>query len=208
MSRKNGNGARRERAREEAVKEYDTLIRYASAIVLMAAGILLFLSIFGAAGPVGTAVFTASYAIVGIGAFLLPIALIVVGLYAGFGRSTLAPLTASGLVLTLASILAFAGLFPGTTFGGAVGTWSGEMLSGFFGFWGTLVLLAAVICIGIAIVSDIEALFALLGENVVSLWKRLRRPRMQDEEELFEEELGVVGVPEIADEEYENDTPL
>src|SRR3990167_10345495 len=107
---KNGNNARRVRSREEGVKEYDTLIRYSSAIVLIAAGILLALSVFGASGPVGVAVFSASYAIVGIGAFILPFALIAIGMYAGFGRPTLDALTASGFLITLASILALAGL--------------------------------------------------------------------------------------------------
>ena len=200
MSRKNGrNGNRARRARMQEVKEYDTLIRYASAIVLLAAGVLLLLAIFGAAGPVGTAVFATSYGIVGIGAFLLPLALIAVGLYAGFGRPALAPLTASGLLLIGASVLAFAGLFPGTSFGGMAGTWEGKMLAGFFGFWGAVVLLGATIAIGVAIVTDIEALGALLGENVVSLYARLRESRAKknsiEEEEPLEEFEDVVGVP-------------
>ena len=205
MSRKNGrngNGARRARVQQE-VKEYVTLIRYASSIVLLAAGVLLLLAIFGAAGPVGTTVFTASYGIVGIGAFLLPLALIAVGLYAGFGRPALAPLTASGLLLIAASVLAFAGLFPGTSFGGMAGTWEGKMLAGFFGFWGAVVLLGATIAIGVAVVTDIEALGALLGENVVSLYARARERRAnsktEDEEPLGEFE-DVVGVPLGAEE--------
>ncbi len=202
MSRKNGNGKRRS-AREGNVKEYDMLIRYASAIVLLAAGVLLTLAIFDAAGPVGTTVFAASYAVVGIGAFLLPIALILTGLYAGFGRPTLEPLTTSGILIICASILAFAGLFPGTDLGGMAGTWQGEMLAGFFGFWGAMVLLIAVISIGIAIVSDIEALGAFLGENVLSLWDRIRSYRNdgnKNNEEEFEEGLAVVGVPEDIEE--------
>lgn len=192
MSRRNGrnDNGKRGRAREENVKEYDTLIRYASAIVLLAAGVLLMLAIFGAAGPVGTAVFATSYAIVGIGAFLLPIALVIVGLYAGFGRPTLAPLTASGLLIICASVLAFAGLFPESSFGGMLGTWEGAMLTNFFGFGGALVLLVATIAVGVAIVSDLEALGALLGENVLALWRRIRASRES------EEELVVVGVPE------------
>ena len=200
MSRKNG---KRRSAREGNVKEYDTLIRYASAIVLLAAGVLLTLAIFDAAGPVGTTVFAASYAVVGIGAFLLPIALILTGLYAGFGRPTLEPLTTSGILIICASILAFAGLFPGTDLGGMAGTWQGEMLAGFFGFWGAMVLLIAVISIGIAIVSDIEALGAFLGENVLSLWDRIRSYRNdgnKNNEEEFEEGLAVVGVPEDIEE--------
>ena len=203
---RNGNGAKRGRAREEEVKEYDMLIRYASAIVLLAAGVLLTLSIFGAAGPVGTIVFTTSYAIVGIGAFLLPFALIAVGLYAGFGRPALEPLTASGLLITLASILAFAGLFPGSDFGGKAGSWEGAMLVGFFGFWGALVLLIASIAIGVAIVADLEALGVLLGENVLSLWQRIRPARRQDEEGELEEEFSdVVGVPEDEEDAYEEE---
>lgn len=214
MSRRNGrngNGARR--ARTQEVKEYDTLIRYASAIVLLAAGVLLLLAIFGAAGPVGTTVFATSYGIVGIGAFLLPLALIAVGLYAGFGRPALAPLTASGLLLIGASVLAFAGLFPGTHFGGAAGTWEGEVLAGFFGFWGAVVLLGATIAIGIAIVSDLEALGALLGENVASLYARMRERRVKNaaEEEPLEEFEDVVGVPLPLEEPEvieENETPV
>lgn len=195
MSRKNSNGSRRGNTREKNVREYSTLIRYASAIVLLAAGILLLLAIFGAAGPIGTTVFSASYAIVGIGAFLLPLALIALGFYAGFGRPTLAPLTASGLFLTLASVLAFAGLFPGAQFGGKTGTWFGEILSQFFGFWGAFVLLIAVVAIGVAILIDLEKLGALLGENVLSLWERIRA-RRENQEFLDDEDDGVVGVPE------------
>ena len=195
---RNGNGARRGRAREreEEVKEYDMLIRWASAIVLCAAGVLLLLAIFGAAGPVGATIFATSYAIVGIGAFFLPLALIAVGFYAGFGRPTIHTLTASGLLITLASILAFAGLFPGAEFGGKAGTWGGHLLEGFFGFWGALVLLLAIIAIGVAIVADLEALGVLLHENVLSsFWERMRSSRKK-KEEFFDEELEVVGVPE------------
>jgi DNA segregation ATPase FtsK/SpoIIIE, S-DNA-T family len=196
MSRK-----RRGRPRDNEVKEYDTLIRYASAIVFLAAGILSTLAIFGAAGPVGQYVYTTTYALVGIGAFLLPIALFAVGVYAGFGRSFLAPLTATGLGIIAASVLAFAGLFPNSQFGGLAGTWEGKLLGQFFGFWGALVLLAALIAVGVAIVTDIEALLELLFENVSSLWGRLRSRKPK------EAELSVVGVPEGDNEEPEAEEP-
>ncbi|MDB5244797.1 MAG: ftsK [Parcubacteria group bacterium] len=190
MSRVNKKRTRRN-SREENVKEYDMLIRYASAIVLIAIGVLFTLAIFGGAGPVGHAVFSTSYAIVGIGAFVLPIVLISIGMYAGFGRPAMAPLTTSGLLIMCASVLAFAGLFD-AGFGGIAGNWEGKMLAGFFGFWGALVLLIATVAVGFAIVSDIEALLALLSENVVALWKRIRSPK----ESADGEELTVVGVPE------------
>jgi len=200
-NRRNGKSAGRRRVREEEVKEYDAVVRYASAIVLLAAGVLLGLAIFGAAGPAGGAVFTFSYAIVGIGAFLLPIALIVIGLYAGFGRPTIAPLVASGFALVAASVLAFAGLFPGATFGGMAGTWLGGVISGFFGFWGALVLLVAALAIGVAIATDIEALIELMTENSMSLWERMRRPKMEAYEDEDEEFSDVVGVPQDGEEE-------
>ncbi|MFA5744724.1 MAG: DNA translocase FtsK [Candidatus Paceibacterota bacterium] len=205
MSRKNITSSRRASTREKEVREYDTLIRYASAVVLLAAGVLLMLAVFGAAGPIGTTVFTASYAIVGIGAFLLPLALITLGLYAGFGRPTIAPLTASGLLLSLASILAFAGLFPGARFGGETGTWIGKLLSEFFGFWGALVLLIATIAISAAILIDLEAFGALLGKNVLSLWERFRS-RKETDEEFDDEELATVGVPETDGDTDESDS--
>lgn len=197
MSRSKGKPVKRSRSREENTKEYDALIRYASAIVLVAAGVLLLLAVFGAAGPVGSTIFLTSYAIVGIGAFLLPLALIAVGLYAGFGAPSLEPLTASGLVIISASILAFAGLFPGSQFGGITGSWEGEMLSRFFGFWGAFVLLLAVIAVGIAIVTDIEAILEILGSSIASLWRGVVSRRKS------EEDLAVVGVPE----EDEDDDP-
>ena len=205
MSRRNGT-RRARRTREDSVREYDTLIRYASAIVLFALGVVLLLSAFGAAGPVGTAVFATSYAIVGMGAFLLPFALIAIGMYAGFRRSLLDTLTTSGAILILASILAFAGLFPGAEFGGMVGTFFGRALAGFFGFWGALVLLLATIAVGIAIVSDIEMLWALMSENVLTLWERLRSRRDERDEVPEDEEFtDVVGVPDPGDDEDETE---
>lgn len=185
------------RSRDRDVREYDALIRYASAIVLVAAGVLLGLAVFGAAGPAGGLVFTFAYAVVGIGAFLLPLALIAVGLYAGFGRPFLAPLTASGLALILASVLSFAGLFPGTTFGGKAGTWLGGALSGFFGFWGALVLLIAVLAMGVAIISDLEALGAMLTERAATLKDRVRDMRTRED---LEDEEGI----EEAEEEFDD----
>lgn len=194
MSRR--NAGRRGRTREGDLREYNTLIRYASAVVLIAAGILLLLAIFNAAGPVGSTVFAASYAIVGIGAFLLPTALISVGLYAGFGRPTLEPLTASGVLLICASVLTFAGLFPSSHLGGIAGTWGGSILSNFFGFWGALVLLLATIFIGVAVVTDIEAIILFLSEKASLLWGHVRARAFPQKEDVSEETLSVVGIPD------------
>ncbi len=194
MSRKNGDRDRT-RKRAERVQGYDALIRYSSAVVLLAAGCLLALAIFGAAGPLGDAAFATSYAVVGIGAFFLPIALVLVGLYAGLGRPTLAPLTTSGLFIILVSVLAFAGIFPDSQFGGFAGTWVGNTLSGFFGFWGTFVLLLAAMSIGFAIMVDLEVLGELLKSYGDSLSERWHARKNHDEEDDNEFE----DIPSVSD---------
>jgi uncharacterized membrane protein len=206
MSKKNSNGNRRGRGREEDVREYNTLIRYTSAVVLLA-GCLLTLAMFASRRPEweDACDFTASYAIVGIGAFLLPIALIAVGIYAGFRRPILAPLTTSGLLIILVSILAFAGIFPEATFGGMAGTWIGSVLDGFFGFWGALVLLVATIAIGIAVVIDLETVESALAERALALYDRARGLRNQEGDETDGDFDDVVGVPET--DEYSEEAP-
>jgi len=191
MARKSIAGRRR---RGAALHEYDRVIRYTSTVVLFAAACLSALGIFGAAGPVGASIFTASYAIVGIGAFFLPVALIALGIYAGFRRAVLAPLTASALLLILASVLTLAGLFPDTTFGGLAGTWLGASLASFFGFWGSFVLLLSVFAVGTTFLVDLETLGTIVGEGVYALWERLHGRRVHDaDDEEFDD---VVGVPE------------
>ncbi len=176
------NGSKRGPSRDEEVREYDMLVRVASAVVLIGAGLLLALAALGAAGPVGTTTFGFAYTIVGLGAFLLPLGLIMIGLYAGFGWPSLAPLTATGGVLMLSGVLAFAGLVPGALFGGAAGTWFGALLEGFFGFWGALVLLVMVVVLGIVITTDIEALVAALIRAWDTLMTR-RRARLLENDE-------------------------
>lgn len=163
----------------------------------MAAGILFTLALFGGAGPVGSAVFEASYAVVGIGAFFLPFALLAIGFYAGFGRPSLEPLTTSGVLIICASVLAFAGLFPGSSVGGALGAWGGETLKNFFGFGGAIILLLAMTSIGIAIVTDIEMLVAYLGEKIFSTWDAYKTRRANEAlDEDFSEAEETVGIPE------------
>jgi S-DNA-T family DNA segregation ATPase FtsK/SpoIIIE len=172
--KKNG---RSRRADERQVKEAGIVLRYASAVVLFAGALLLALSFFDAAGPVGRALYSASYALVGIGAFLLPIALIALGILFGRGRAPAASLTSLGGLLVAAAVLAFAGLFPPATWGGLAGSWVGSMLMKFFGFWGAFVLLVAVLAVGVAIVSDIEALVLRLGDSFTDLRERARETR-------------------------------
>lgn len=210
MSRKTTRArSSRTRKPEPEAGAYSAVVRYTSAIALFATGLLLTLSLFGAAGPVGSAIFTASYTLVGIAAFFLPILLIGLATHAGFKWPTIEPLATSGALLIAASTLAFSGLFPGTAFGGVVGTWIGSALANLFGFWGTFVLLVSALAIGVAIVTDIEAIFNLMTENVSDLWLRHQETRaahrIADAEE--EEFNDVVGVPEDEDGYEEEDEP-
>lgn len=188
MARGGKNGFRK--GREESGD--NLLARYATAIALVAAGLLLGLAVFGAAGPVGAEVFTFAYSAIGIGAYLLPLTLVATGLYSGFGKPFVGPLTGSGLGLILVSVLSLAGLFPGATFGGKAGAWLGGVLAGLFGFWGALVLLLAVLAIGVAIMSDLEALGARLSERASELKGKMQdlrnRSDTDDEEELADDE--------------------
>ncbi len=169
--------------REEEVRGYDTLVRFASAVVLVGAGVLLALAAFGDAGPVGNTAFTFAYGIVGLGAFLLPLALFAIGVYAGFRRPLLEPLTVSGATLLLAGILAFDGLVPGAHFGGAVGGWVGALLEGFFGFWGALVLFLMVVILGIVIATDVEAIIAACTRIWNALMLRIRSRTLEEGDE-------------------------
>ncbi len=173
---------------------YDAIIRWASAVVFLAAGVLLALAAAGSAGPVGHTAFAFAYTIVGIGAFILPLALIAIGIYAGFRRPVIDALTASGITIILVGVLAFSGLFPGTSFGGMAGNWVGQALNEFFGFWGALVLLVALLAIGFAIVSDIEAVAEAVARWFGAAWAWVRRSRENGGEEEFSDI--AVGVPE------------
>ncbi len=200
MAKRNQTTKRRER--EVNVQNYDTLIRYSSAVVFFAAAILFALALVGAAGPVGEMAYRTTYAVVGIGSFALPFALLAVAVYAGFRRTLIAPITTSGLVIVLASVLAFAGMFPDVGMGGSAGHALGQALIQFFGFWGSLVLLLAVFTIGVALVIDIEVAGAYLLEASTALWHRLRRDRSSEEDDDVDENFtDVVGVPTDTDEE-------
>ncbi len=189
-SKKNAKRARKGVARDDEIKEFDALVRFATTIVLIAAGVLLALAALGSAGPVGDTVFGAAYAVVGIGAFCLPIALVGIGIAAGMKRRALAPLTASGIVLLLAGVLAFAGLTPNTHWGGVAGGAIGHALAGLFGVGGAVVLLLAIIALGIAVLVDLE----WLAEFVVGWYDRLTARVGTREDD--DEQVTVVGIPD------------
>jgi S-DNA-T family DNA segregation ATPase FtsK/SpoIIIE len=170
------------KAKQEKVETYETLLRVAGAIVLLALGALLSLAALAdlsgsnLAGPAGTAIFGFAYLLVGIGAFLLPLLMLWLGVYAGFKKPGIAPLPLAGSALILAALLAFAGLFSGSV-GGLAGAGLGALLQKFFGFWGALVLVLALAAAGAVIVSDVAAVarvvlsaLARIGRALGNAW--------------------------------------
>ncbi len=155
---------KRRRTKTHTIEAYEDVIRWVGAVILIAGGIILTLGAFGAAGPIGSTVFSLSQTIIGIGAFALPVAIIALGVYAGFRKIIIAPVVAGGATLFLASALSFAGLFPQNNWGGRVGSFVGHSLESLFGFWGALVLLLAVSLIALATVTDIAILLEGVGD--------------------------------------------
>ncbi|MEJ0053598.1 MAG: DNA translocase FtsK 4TM domain-containing protein [bacterium] len=217
------------KAKKKNVETYETLLRIAAAIVLLALGALMGLAAFAdlggspLAGPVGSTIFGFAYLLVGIGAFLLPLLMIWLGIYAGFRRPRIAPLTAAGTALILAAVLAFAGLFSKTV-GGLAGASLGDELQQFFGFWGALVLVLAIAAAGIVIVSDVAAIvrvlvnaLAALGRAIGNAWlaaiARRRERRLERQAQELEDNIATesseteaeVAPQEVSDELVERD---
>ncbi len=196
-----------------SISGYEDAINWVSAIVLIATGVVLFLGIVGASGPIGSAAFIASYGAIGFGAFILPLAIIMLGVYAGFKKPIITPLVAGGSTLLLAAVLSFTGLFSSITWGGYFGEFIGGTLETFFGFWGALILLLALALIAMAAFLDVEALLALALRFSsfiyhVFLEKIKRTPKEvedYDDEEVYEEGGDEDGGCEETDDEEKED---
>ncbi len=187
MARKNVRKKRKKKS--STIREYKNAIKWVSSVVLIAAGIVLFLGEIGASGPVGSSAFVVSYATIGLGAFFLPFAIIMLGIYAGFKRPIITPLTAGGTTLLLASILSFAGLFNSAKWGGYLGTFFGHSLETFFGFWGALILLLALIITALVAVVDVEILLISVSSFFASVYNILPvfKNQQSKEENIYDE---------------------
>ncbi len=152
-------------------------IRWTLALLLIALGLILALGAAGFvyaclngacatgsatfAGSAGGAAFNFTYGALGIEALLLPIIAIVCGIAILIKSVIVSPRTSIGLLFILIAILAFLGSVS-QFLGGTVGHWAGGELSHLFGLAGDIVLLIAVALIGLALATDIVALFEAL----------------------------------------------
>lgn len=152
---------RKRRRREE--DGYKAVVRWTIAVFLIAFGLILGLGAFGMAGLVGAAAFTSAWGFLGIGAILLPFLVIAAGISIMLKRIIVSPITALGIILILVATLTFLGIVS-ESLGGMTGKYAGEAAAEFFGLWGAIIMLLAVIAVGLMIATDIVALLEKVGE--------------------------------------------
>jgi len=142
------------------------LVKWITSILLICLGLILLLGAFGLAGIAGAAVFGFAFGTIGVGAFLLPILIILIGIAIIMERMLVSPLTAAGITLIVFSTITLLGILTqnlSTNLGGTAGLYAGHAAEQFFGLWGALILLFALILVGVGIVTDIVVLAQAIG---------------------------------------------
>lgn len=153
---------RKKQVKEESSKK---LARMTGGIALVAFSLIFGLAAVGAmigqptAGLAGEAVFAFGQDLFGVGAFLLPLLLLVIGLSTLFERTFMQALTAVGVVVVFMSVLSLFGI-ASSELGGLIGTLSGDAMSALFGVWGAIIFLLATALVGLAMIADLPALLA------------------------------------------------
>lgn len=158
--------AKRNTKKQRDAENYGALIKWVSAILLIALGLILLLGAFGLAGIAGAAIFGFAFGTIGIGAFLLPIVIILLGVAIMIERMIVSPLTSAGIAIIVLSTLTLLGILTQNlshNLGGTAGLFAGKEATQFFGLWGALILLFALILVGVGIVTDIVVLARAIG---------------------------------------------
>jgi S-DNA-T family DNA segregation ATPase FtsK/SpoIIIE len=142
--------------------------RWAVAIALIAFGLILLLAAFGHVGLGTTGIasdglFTLSYDIFGIAAYVLPFIVICIGVMVILKRNLVPPLVGTGSAFILISLLALLGIMS-QTLGGMTGSFVGHLASDLFGVGGAVILLIALALLGLIIATDIVVLMNKLME--------------------------------------------
>jgi S-DNA-T family DNA segregation ATPase FtsK/SpoIIIE len=179
----------RKKTKAREPESYRALIKWVSAILLIALGIILLLGTFGLAGIAGSAVFGFAFGMIGVGAFLLPALIIFIGISIMLERMIVSPLTAAGVMIIILSTLTLLGILT-QNLGGTAGVLAGDAAKQYFGIWGALVLLFALILVGVGIATDVvmlgQALLSIgtkAGTAVASIRLPSRRSESEDESE-------------------------
>lgn len=180
------------RKKKRDADEGGAIAKWALAITLIAIGLILLLGGFGSAGFAGDALFSFTWGVLGIAAYLLPLAVIAVGVMIIMERSLIPLLVGVGAGLISLSVLALLGI-ASDTWGGSAGAFIGHLISDLFGVAGAIVLLTATAFLGLIIATDIVALARRLMEAAEDATDALGKvevklPRLgKDEEEVDEE---------------------
>jgi S-DNA-T family DNA segregation ATPase FtsK/SpoIIIE len=153
------------------------VVRMTLALFLIAMGFILALGSAGFAGTLGGEAFHFTYGILGVEAFILPVFIAACGIAILMKRVFVALRTGAGIILILAAILAFLGSIA-PILGGTFGTWIGSELIRLIGFGGDLAVLVTTMIIGLALATDIVALYELLMTGSKKAGKSLSTARL------------------------------
>ncbi len=165
-------------------------IRWTAAILCIAFGLVLALAVFGLAGYAGSAIFSWTFAEVGVAAFLLPIILIGTGTGLALQRSFLSPLTMIGLALIVVAFLTLLGI-ASAALGGAAGAFAGQTATQLFGVWGAVILLLALAAVGLIVAADIVVIaraLSSLANGAASTLGNVKLPSLPKKDSTGEEE--------------------
>ncbi len=149
------------RKKKKEPVEYGELVRWSSAILLVALGLILLLAPFNAAGFAGESLLGIAKALLGVFAYVLPLVLIAVGAMVAMKRSFVSAMTGTGIGLIILSLLALFGI-ASETLGGVIGSFIGGLAYDLFQ-WGAVVLLIALGLVGLVIATDVVELLNNLG---------------------------------------------
>lgn len=158
-------------------------------VIFFVIAIFFILASFSKAGVVGNTLFKWFDLLLGVGYFILPLLLFLLGIsFFKNTRPSIATTTTVGSVLFFLSGLGITSLFTkqtlGENMGGILGKLVSQPMSALFDFWISLIFLIAIFVISLSIIFDTKPTFASL-----MFWKKFKKetPR-EDGEELEEEE--------------------
>lgn len=189
-------GRKSKKARD--AENYRAVAKWTASVLFIALGLILAIGAAGFiadepfAGDIGNLIFLASFGAVGVAAFLLPVLVILAGVWVMTEQSFRPTLTSLGATLILLASLTLLGATT-DSLGGALGSMSGEVAVEQFGFIGAIVLLGALILVGIGVVTDVRELLVSVqsaGSRVagsVATIKLPSRARSEGDDEIEEE---------------------
>ncbi len=179
------------RKKERPPEQYKNLTKWASAIFLIAFGLILGLALFGLGGTIGTSLVFYTFGFLGVFSYLIPVLVIAVGLMLILERSFVDAMTSGGLLLLFISFLGLFGM-TANSLGGDAGASLSHTTAGLFGVWGTVILLAAVGFVGLVMAAGVEAVQNVLlltaSKASVAAAEALRNAKLRRGEDGSEEE--------------------